>query len=241
MSELLVKAKDIAVPGEELAVGMDFLPSYGTYRDGDKIIANKLGLVQIDGKVVKLISLSGKYVPKRGDTIIGDVVDLLMSGWRIETNSAYSAVLGMKDATSEYIARGADLSQYFAIGDWVVAKITNVTSQKLIDVTMRGPGLRKLKGGRVVYVNTNKVPRVIGKAGSMVSMIKDATGCKIIVGQNGVVWVQGEPEMEIHAVDTIKKIERESHVGGLTDKIKIYLEKITGNKIEARTQEHPQN
>jgi len=232
MSELLTKDKDIVVPGEILAVGMDFLPSYGTYREEDKIIANKLGLVRIDGKVVKLISLSGRYNPKRGDTIIGNVIDLAISGWRIDTNSAYSAMLSIKDASSEYIARGADLTQYYDIGDLVVAKIVNVTSQKLVDLTMRGPGLRKLNGGRVVNVNTNKVPRVIGKAGSMVTMIKRATGCNIIVGQNGIVWVQGEPEMEICAVDAIKMIEKDSHINGLTNRIKAYLEKTTGKKID---------
>lgn len=236
MSELLIKNKDIVVPGEELAVGMDFLPSYGTYRQGDKIIANKLGLVHIDGKVVKLISLSGRYNPKRGDTIIGEVTDLAISGWRIDINSAYSSMLSIKDATSEYIARGSDLTQYFNIGDRVVAKIINVTTQKLVDLTMRGPGLRKLKGGRMVYVNTNKVPRIIGKSGSMVTMIKKATDCMIIVGQNGVIWVQGEPEMEICAVNTIKMIEKESHISGLTDMIQNYLEKTTGRKIELPSQ-----
>lgn len=237
MSNLLIKDKEVVVPGQELAEGMDYLPSYGTYRHGEKIIANKLGLVHIDRKVVKLISLSGKYNPKRGDTIIGQVTDVSFSGWRIEINCAYHAMLGIKDASSEYIARGADLTQYFNIDDWVVAKITNVTSQKLVDLTMRGPGLRKLKGGRIVYINTNKVPRVIGKSGSMVTMIKKATNCKIIVGQNGVVWVQGEPEMEAYAVNAIKIIEKESHVSGLTDRVKEYLEKATGAKIDMTPQQ----
>jgi len=232
MSELLIKDKEIVVPGEELAVGMDFLPSYGTYRRGDKIISNMVGLVHIEGKVVKLIPLSGKYAPKKEDTIIGQVIDVAMSGWRIETNCAYSAMVSLKDATSDFIARGADLTQYFDIGDWVVAKIINVTSQKLVDMTMKGPGLRKLKGGRVTRINTNKVPRVIGKAGSMVTMIKVSTDTKIIVGQNGVVWIQGEPEMESIAVDAIKMIENQSHVSGLTDKVKEFLEKATGKKIE---------
>lgn len=232
MSELLVKDKNIVVPGEELAIGIDFLPSYGTYRQGDKIIANKVGLVHVDGKVVKLITLSGRYAPKRGDTIIGQVVDVAMNGWRLEINCAYSAMISLKDATSDFIARGADLTQYYDIGDWVVAKIINVTSQKLVDMTMKGPGLRKLKGGRIVHINTNKVPRIIGKAGSMVTMIKKATDTKIIVGQNGVVWVQGEPEMEAIAVNAIKMIEKQSHVSGLTDKVKEFLEKVTGKKIE---------
>ena len=232
MSKLLVKDKDISIPGECLAEGMDYLPGNGTYREGEKIIASRLGLTVIDGRAIKLIPLAGKYLPKRGDTIIGKIKEILMSGWMIDTGSAYHAMLSMKEASSEFIPKGADLTQYFTFGDYVVCKITNVTSQRLIDVTSRGPGLRKLKGGRVITVNTNKVPRIIGKKGSMVSMIKQATDCKIIVGQNGVIWLQGEdPKMELLTVETIRKIEKESHIPGLTDRIKEYLEKATNKKI----------
>ena len=232
MSKLLIKDKDIVVPGECLAEGMDYLPGLGTYREGEKILASRLGLVSIDGRAIKLIALSGRYLPKIGDTIICPVKEILMSGWMLDTNSAYHAMLGMKEATSDFIPKGANLTQYFNFGDYIVCKITNVTSQRLVDVTVRGPGLRKLKDGRVITVNTHKVPRIIGKKGSMVSMIKQATDCKIIVGQNGVIWLQGEdPKMELLTVETIKKIEKESHISGLTDRIKGYLEKATGKKI----------
>jgi len=225
MSEIIVKNKDIVVPGEELAIGMDFLPGTGTFRDNDKILASRLGLVNIDGRALKIIPLSGQYIPKHGDTMVCQVIDVTFSGWRVDTNSAYSAMLSVKDATSEFIAKGADLTRFFDIGDWLTAKVTNVTSQKLVDVTLRGPGLNKLIGGRVIYVNSNKVPRIIGKQGSMVSMIKSATRCKIVVGQNGVVWLSGEPEMELLAVNTIRKIEKEAHISGLTEKIKEFLQR----------------
>jgi exosome complex component RRP4 len=229
MSEIKVKDKEIVVPGEVLAVGMDYLPSHWTYREKDKIMASRLGLVNVEGKVLKLVPLSGVYLPKRGDTIIGQVTEILLSGWRIETNSAYSAVMNMKDATSEFIARGADLTKYFDIGDWVMVKIINVTSQNLVDVTMKGPGLRKLKGGRIIHVNTHKVPRIIGKQGSMVSMIKQYTNCRVLVGQNGVIWIAGDdPAQELLTVNTIKKIEVEAHLSGLTDRIREFLE---ANKI----------
>ncbi|MBR9691823.1 RNA-binding protein [Candidatus Woesearchaeota archaeon] len=232
MSKLLTKDKDVVVPGECLAEGMDYLPGIGTYRDGEKILASRLGLSKIDGRALELIPLSGRYLPKRGDTIIAKVTEITMSAWRVNTNSAYQAMLGMRDATSEFIPKGANLTKYFNFGDYLVCKITNVTSQRLVDITMKGPGLRKLRGGRIIQVNTNKVPRIIGKKGSMVSMVKNATGCKIIVGQNGIIWLQGEdPKMEILAVNTIKKIEEESHISGLTDRIKEFLEKETGKKI----------
>ena len=223
MSELKIQDKAIVVPGEVLADGMDFLPSFGTYRTKEEIRAARLGMVKVEGKVLKIIPLSGRYIPKRGDMFVGPVVDIMISGWRIDTNSPYSAVLNMKDASSEFIERGADLSRYYALGDYVTAKIINVTSQKLVDVTMKGPGLRKLVGGRVIEVSTNKVPRIIGKQGSMVSMIKDATGVKIVVGQNGIIWLEGDVIMENIAVEAIRKIEKEGHLSGLTDKIKEFL------------------
>ena len=231
MSKLLVKEKDVVVPGEDIAEGMDYFPSKGTYREADKIVASQLGLVKIDGKVIKVIPLSGIYVPKRGDTVIGKVMDILMSGWRVDLGGPYSAVLGLKEGSNSFIAKGADLTKFYDIGDYIVTKITNVTTQKLIDVTMRGPGLRRLGPGNMISVGSNKVPRIIGKQGSMISMVKKATDCKINVGQNGLIWISGEPEMEVIAVKAIKKIEAEAHKSGLTDKIREYLEKDMGCKI----------
>jgi len=241
MGEIKIKEKEVAVPGEVIAAGIDFLPSYGTYRKGEEIRALRMGIVRIEGKVIKLIPLSGRYMPKRGDTIIAKVVDILMSGWRMEMNSAYVAVLPLKDATSAYIEKNSDLTRYYALGDYVCTMITNVTSQKLVDITMRGPGLRKLSGGRIIEVNTNKVPRIIGKQGSMVTMIKNATGCRIVVGQNGLIWLEGEPEMENIAVEAIKKVEKEGHLSGLTDKVKEFLQSRIPNANVNTEPAHQEN
>ena len=232
MSKLLVKPKDIVVPGEVLAEGMDNLPGPGAYREGDKILAGRLGLTYIDGRTIKLIPLSGKYIPCKDDVIICKVIDISFSGWRVDTNSAYSAMLSLKDATSDYVQKGADLTQYFDLGEYIVAKVVNVTSQKLVDITLRGPGLYKLKGGRVIEVSPHKVPRIIGKQGSMVSMLKQATGCRITVGQNGLVWIQGDADKELLVEKTIRKIEQESHLTGLTDRIQKFLEKETGAELK---------
>lgn len=224
MSELIVKEKEVVSPGETLATGLEYLPSYGTYREGENIRAQKLGVVHIDGKVIKLIPLKGKYMPKKNDVIIGKVTGILFSGWRIDLDCAWEAMLGLKDATSDFIEKGADLRQYFDIGDCMMCSITNVTSQKLTDLSLKGPGLRRLEGGRTIKINTHKVPRVIGKGGSMISMVTNATGARILVGQNGTIWVQGTPEQELKAIEAIKKIEAEAHTGGLTEKMKAWLE-----------------
>jgi len=231
--EYLVENKSIVVPGEELATGIDLVPSFGTYRDKDKIVALRLGVVVFEGKTVKIIPLTGKYSPNKGDVIIGKIEDVYPTGWKVDTNSAYPAMLSIKEVT-EFMGRGADLRQYLDIDEYIVAKITKVTSQKLIDLTMRGPGLRKLVGGTIIQINPNKVPRIIGKQGSMVNLIKQATNCKIMVGQNGLLWISGEPKDELIAIEVIRKIEEEAHLSGLTDRIKEFLEKKTGKKLEIK-------
>ena len=149
----------------------------------------------------------------------------------MDISSPYSAVMTLKDATVDFIPRGADLTQYFGLGDYVVCQIVNVTSQRLIDVSMKGPGLRKLRGGRFLEISPMKVPRVIGKDGSMVGMIKQATKCEIIVGQNGVIWFDGAPEGEVVVANAIKKICDEAHLGGLTQRMADWLTKATGVKV----------
>ena len=217
--EIKVKDKDIVVPGETIANGMSFLPGKGTYRADERIVAQQLGMVSVDGKVIKLIRLSGAYSPRVNDKVIGRVFDVLMSGWRIDINCPYSAVMMLKEASSSYIEKGSDLTQYFAIDDYVLGKIVNVTSQRLIDLSMKGPGLQKLKGGRVIKVSPQKVPRIIGKDGSMVTLLKKETGCSIVVGQNGLIWMKGEPAQEVLAEKAIRKIEEEAHLPGLTEQM----------------------
>lgn len=226
MSKLLVEEREIVVPGQELAEGMDFLPGDETYRDKDKIVALKVGMVNVVGRLIKLVALSGPYIPKRGDLIIGKITNVGIGGWRIDFGWPFEANLSVKDATSDFIAKGSDLSRYLDYGDYVMVQIINVASSKIVDVTMKGSGLRKLGPGRLINISSVKVPRVIGKQGSMIGMIKDYTECKISVGQNGVVWMQGDdPKKEMLAVSALNKIIEESHISGLTDRMKEFLEK----------------
>jgi len=89
---------------------------------------------------------------------------------------------------------------------------------------MKGPMLKKLEGGRLIKINPTKVPRVIGKKASMITMIKEKTDCQILVGQNGLIWLKGDPKGEILAVNAIKKIEKESHLNGLTEGIERFID-----------------
>ncbi len=222
-STILVSERSIVIPGEALAEGLDYLPGDNTYREENKIYSKVLGLVSLTGHVLKVTALSGPYILKVEDRIIAKVTDITMSGWRVDTGTAYTAMLNVKDATTRFVKKEEDLSEILAIGDYIVVMITKVTSQNLVDVSMKEPGTGKISGGRIIKVNSQKVPRVIGKKGSMISLIKEHTNCEITVGQNGFIWVKGMPEQEYRAELAIKMIEQKSHQEGLTDKIETFL------------------
>ncbi|MEA3379171.1 MAG: exosome complex RNA-binding protein Rrp4 [Nanoarchaeota archaeon] len=226
MGEIKIKDKEIVTPGEILASGMDFIPLDGAFREGDKVIASQVGLAIINNRLIKVIPFSGGFNPKNGDTVIGYVKDFSFVNWFIDVGYAYDGVLSIKDASSDYIERGADLSNYFDVGDIVLAKITKVDTAMNIDLTMKGPGLRKLTFGNVIEISAQKIPRVVGKHGSMISLIKEKTGCQIIASQNGRIWINHkDPANLLLATKAIKLIGEQSHMSGLTEKVNTFLTK----------------
>jgi exosome complex component RRP4 len=74
----------------------------------------------------------------------------------------------------------------------------------------------------------------------MVSMIKQATKCDIAVGQNGIVWLSGEPEGEVIATQAIRIIQEEAHLGGLTNRIASWLSEKTGMIVTPAASPEPE-
>ncbi|MBI1971901.1 MAG: RNA-binding protein [Candidatus Aenigmarchaeota archaeon] len=231
---ILKNEKDLVVPGEVLAEGLDYLPGYGAFREGEKILAKNVGIVAIRERNVGVVALSGRYMPKAGDKVIGEVLDVQMSTWFLDINSPYQASLGIGEASEEYVERGADLSRYFDVGNALYAKIISVSKHKNVQLTMKDIMCKKLRGGKIVDITPSKVPRLIGKAGSMISMIKEKTGCNIVIGQNGRVWIKGENEDL--ATQAVLMVNEKSHMDGLTNVITEFLDAnstvTTGTKTD---------
>ncbi|MBR9680924.1 MAG: RNA-binding protein [Candidatus Altiarchaeota archaeon] len=222
--------KNLIVPGEVIVEGMDYLPGDGTYRDGKMIKSSLLGLAQTRDRLVRVIPLSGRYMPKRDDPVIGIIKEVRYSNWVVEIKSPYDALMMVGEAVDRFIDLKKDkLSNFFNVGEALICRITNVDESMTPMVTARGPGLRKLTDGRIIDVSPSKIPRIIGKNASMVSLIKDRTGTKMFVGQNGRIWLQGGDE-EL-AIKVIRMIEKDAHKVGLTDSIQKFLEgEVSGSK-----------
>ena len=213
---IYVNEKDLVVPGE-LSAEDDYYPGRGTFEDDGKICSKLLGLVSLRNKKISVIPLKSKYLPKKGDVVIGKIDDVRFSMWGVDINSPYSGIL---PASEVFGREKKELSRVFDIGDVLFLRIVDVDEVKKVKLGLKGRGMGKFKGGVIVDIAPTKVPRLIGKKGSMINMIKDKTGCKIVVGQNGLVWVKGNEDMEQIVKNIIKLIEKEAHTSGLTDRIK---------------------
>ena len=212
--------KQLVTPGEPLAEG-DFLAGENTYKEANRVYASRIGLADVDNKKVNVVALRAFYLPKVGDIVIGTVSEVGFNGWTIDIEAPYSALLRASEVLSRQFKPQADeLSQVLNAGDLIVAKIASYDRSHDPQLAVSEPGLGKITRGQIMRVTPTKIPRVIGKKGSMISTIKQETDCQIILGVNGVILVTGKNrEDEDLAMMAIGKIEEESHTSGLTDRI----------------------
>ncbi len=216
--------RKIVVPGETIISGEEFLPGDGTRREEKDIVAGRYGLADVSDKLIRIIPLSGVYVPRRGNTIIGEVIDITFNGWIIDFGGSVNGFLPVSEVP-KYIAKG-ELKEFLDFGDIIVAKVQGAEGRSL-DLSIKLRGYGKLMEGMIIKINPNKVPRVIGKEGSMVKIIKDATGVEITVGQNGWIWVKGgKIDDELKTQKIINFICENSFIDGLTDKVMDFVGKL---------------
>lgn len=215
--------RKIVIPGEVIVQGDDFLPGEGTEKTENGIVALRFGLAEDIKKLIKVIPLAGSYEPRRGNVVIGKVSLITHNGWVVDINSLENGFIPLSEVP-RYVNKDG-LEDVMEIGDMVVAKIWTM-NRRGIDLSLKSRGLGKLDEGIIVEINPNKVPRVIGKEGSMIRMIKDETGCNITVGQNGLIWIRGDKvEDELYAKKAIMFVVEKSYVSGLTDELNKWFDK----------------
>jgi exosome complex component RRP4 len=104
--------------------------------------------------------------------------------------------------------------------------VLSVDEIKRVQLTMQEREARRLTGGMVMEISPTKVPRVIGKQGSMISLIKELTGCQIYVGQNGRIWLDGSDRDTAIAARAIRLVEERAQAFGLTEAVHELIEEM---------------
>lgn len=236
--------KKLVIPGDFLSDDVK-LADEGTYIEDGKVFSSVFGIASLKNQI-RVVPLSGKYIPRQGDLVIGIITEVSFSNWIVDIRSPYEGLLHI----SEFPRRidNTEMSKYLKVGDSIMTLVKDVDQSMKVELTLNDQRLRQIKEGRVIEVTPSKVPRLIGRSGSMIATLKNETNCNIFIGQNGRVWLTGKDKNIELAARTIQKIENESHIPGLTDRIAKFLkeekliqikepEKKKEEKEETRTQE----
>ncbi len=208
------------LPGEELPA-RGLRPGTGTYRTQGKVYASILGFVQERPPFVQVVPLSGRYIPKPHDTIVGYVADVQTTFWLLDIGAPRWAPLHMTGTPWKIDVGECD--RYLRVGDTVLVTVESLDPTGRIGVSMLGEGLGRLDGGTIVTISPAKIPRVIGRKGSMIESITRLTGARVAVGQNGRIWIDGPPEALVQVRQALAMIEGSGHRPGLTERVQDLL------------------
>ncbi|MFW9962273.1 MAG: exosome complex RNA-binding protein Rrp4 [Candidatus Sifarchaeia archaeon] len=228
--------REVVVPGQLLAEGR-YRASFGTYGEDGKIFSSLVGLAELRGNTVKVVALEGAYIPKEGDLVIGIITLVAGNNWKVDIGGPYGASLHANNALRRPYSD--DISEYMDIGDVIAAEIIAFDRSSGPFLGMKGRGLRVLQGGMILNVSPAKIPRIIGRRGSMINMIKDHLNIQTMVGQNGRIWIRA-PSTDVLrlAIKAFRTIEAQAHTSKLTDRISEMLaEEMAKIKVSSQPDE----
>lgn len=194
--------------------------------ENGKTYATVIGL--LDEEKEAFIPLESVWYPRQGDFVIGIVENAKNRVSTVMFNSPFKGLILPPRPSFGRDRRGGggfgrdreEPQDTFQVGDTVSAFVREVKreSDQIIMILERP---RKLSGGKMMTVRPSKIPRIIGRANTMIQQLEKGTKSTILVGLNGVVWLKGGNVAL--ALKAIAKIQEEAHVNGLTERITAML------------------
>ncbi|MGY0288311.1 MAG: hypothetical protein DSO07_09995 [Thermoproteota archaeon] len=215
-SEVYVKDREIVIPGQKIAKGMT--PGDNVYIDKEGFLRSALlGLASLEGNKVDVIPLASAYIPKVNDLVVGKIEKISGGTILVDINSPFTAVI--------VPPRNNKLG--LEVGDVILAKVKAFDGMSSPLLTLEFEGLGKISGCVLLEIDPAKVPRVIGRRGSMLNILSSKTGSEILVAQNGFVVVKPRDHRSLMAImRALEVIQEESHISGLSDRISKLLDTI---------------
>ena len=193
--------REIVIPSQLLGEVKNKKAGRGTFVEEGKIYAEILGVLNDSSEYINVVPLKGRYDPIEKDFVIGVVDEAMASSWLVDINAAYPALLHVNEVPWD--VDFGETEKYLNHGDCVMAKVLSVDQEKKLQITLKDRNLYKIRGGLMINVEPSKVPRIIGKKGSMISLLKKYTKCRIFVGQNGRIWIDGDENGVNKVINTV--------------------------------------
>ncbi len=211
------------IPGEIVAGG-NIRADSNVIRVGDKIVSTRVGMAELGHDIVRVVPSSGPYIPRIDDLIVGKVIDYSAFAWEVDMISCFFGILPAQSVFGrDYSPAKDSLTDRLAVGDMIAAKVIAFDRTRDPLLSISGPGLGRIPRGQVVRISPAKVPRLIGKKGSMIKSIETGTNSRMLIGQNGVVVIVGTTENILKAAQTVNLVEEEAHTADLTERVQRLL------------------
>lgn len=215
--------REIVIPSQLIGDASKNKSGRGTFIENGKIYSEKLGILSHRSGYIDVVPLKGRYDPVEGDFIIGIVEEPMSSSWLVDINAPYPALLHVNEV--QWDVDFGETEKYLNRGDAIMAKVLEVNIEKKLQITLKDRNLYKIRQGYLTYIEPSKVPRLIGKKGSMIALLKKYSNCRIFIGKNGRIWIDGKHDNISKVIQAINIIENESLSFGLTNKIEDLLKK----------------
>jgi len=191
--------------------------------EGKRIIATSIGLSDVSADSVRVISLTGVYMPKIDDLVIGTIQYIFGNSWFADINSCYQGMLLGQDV----FGRGSypttsEMKERLDKGDIIYARIANSDRQREPLISIADNNLGKIDSGELIKISPTKIPRLTG---SVIQTIEASTNATITAGQNGLIILKCDNSTGLKkAIASIKMIDMAQHDANLEEKTQKFLD-----------------
>ena len=144
------------------------------------------------GNTISVTPLHTRYMPRPGDLVIGHIEGCTNNIWFVDIGAPFNSILPMSLGPAKVEFGGT--RKVLDIGDSILCRVQEVEETHQSVVTMKGMGLRKIRSGIIEEIDPHLLGRLIGKGGESLRRLKEDTECRIVVADNGRMWIDGEFE-----------------------------------------------
>ena len=208
------RASRLVAPGEDLGDSEGQEAGHGVLVMDGRLRATKQGRVTMNGNAVAIEPLRSAYIPRPSDLVIGFVEGCTNNIWFIDIGAPFNAILPMSLGPGKAAFGGT--RSLIDIGEAVLCRVQEVEETHSSVVTMKGMGLRKIRSGNIEDIEPHLLGRLIGKGGKSLRQLKEDTDCRIIVADNGRIWIDGELDGIVDVRDRLQAMSAEAKsIGGV--------------------------
>ena len=193
----------LATPGATLGAREGRRLGHGVVETENGLIATKVGVIYSDEKTISVLPTHTRYTPRPGDLVIGVVEAVQSNLWFLDINAPFNALLPMSLGPGKAEFGGA--RNVLNVGQTVLCRIQEVDDTHSSVVTMKGLGLRRIDSGLVESLPPHLMQTLFSD-GAPLKALKASTECRVILAENGRMWIDGKPDSITEVVARIAKI-----------------------------------